>query len=99
MSHLSGIRSFPRKYKPKAQNRHGYRNRISHKAQNTKSVAALDTGAGDPPAQNGPHFTGSNANTKFIRVVTNAARRARLDYEGFRRLCAVVRKELGLRRP
>ena len=44
-------------------------------------------------------FTSANGNAKLIRAVVNLVRRARLDYEGFRRVCAMVRKEAGLRRP
>ena len=49
--------------------------------------------------KNGPHFGGANGNTKLVRTIANAVRRARLDYEGFRRVSALVRTELGLRRP
>ena len=33
----------------------------------------------------GPHFGGGSGNTKVVRTIANAVRRARLDYEGFRR--------------
>ena len=46
-----------------------------------------------------PDFTSANASAKLIRAIANLVRRARLDYEGFRRVCAMVRKEAGLRRP
>lgn len=46
----------------------------------------------------GPHFGGGNGNTKLVPTIANAVRRARLDYEGFRRVSALVRKELGMRR-
>jgi integrase len=45
------------------------------------------------------HFTSADRNTKLVREIARLARRARLDYEGFRRVCAEVRKEVGLRRP
>jgi integrase len=45
------------------------------------------------------HFTSANGNAKLVRDITRLVRRARLDYEGFRRVCAQVRKEAGLRRP
>lgn len=44
-------------------------------------------------------FAGANANAKLVRAVSNLIRRARLDYDGFRRVCAQVRKEIGMRRP
>ena len=45
------------------------------------------------------HFAGANENAKLVRAVANLVRRDRLDYEGFRRVCAQVRKVVGLRRP
>jgi integrase/recombinase XerD len=47
----------------------------------------------------GGHFAGANGNAKLVRDLSNLVRRARLDYESFRRVCAEVRKELELRRP
>jgi hypothetical protein len=37
--------------------------------------------------------------TKLVRAIVSLVRRARLDYEGFRRVCAQVRKELEIQRP
>ena len=48
---------------------------------------------------NDKHFAAANKNAKLVRAIANLVRRARLDYEGFRRVCAQVRKEAGLRRP
>jgi len=48
---------------------------------------------------NGQHFASPNQNAKLVRAIANLARRARLDYEGFRRVSAQVRSELGLKRP
>lgn len=48
---------------------------------------------------NSEPFANAKENAKLIKAIANLVRRARLDYEGFRRLCASVRKELGLRRP
>ncbi|MEO7652203.1 MAG: hypothetical protein ABIZ80_17200 [Bryobacteraceae bacterium] len=42
------------------------------------------------------HFTSANQNTKLIRDIARLVRRARLDYEAFRRVCSQVRKEAGL---
>ena len=50
-------------------------------------------------AERAGHFTGANANTKLVREIARLVRRARLDYEGFRRVCAQVRKAVGLNRP
>jgi hypothetical protein len=50
-------------------------------------------------AENVQDFAGANENAKLVRAVSNLIRRARLDYEGFRRVCAQVRKEIGMRRP
>jgi integrase len=47
----------------------------------------------------GQDFGGAKESAKLVRAIANAVRRARLDYEGFRRVSALVRKELGLRRP
>jgi integrase/recombinase XerD len=44
-------------------------------------------------------FTSANENTKLIRDISRLVRRARIDYEGFRRVCSRVRKEAGLQRP
>src|SRR5882672_8041893 len=44
-------------------------------------------------------FTSANENAKLVREISRLVRRARLDYEGFRRVCSQVRKEAGLRRP
>jgi integrase/recombinase XerD len=44
-------------------------------------------------------FTSANGNTKLVKTISNLVRRARLDYEGFRRVCSQVRKEADLRRP
>ena len=49
--------------------------------------------------ESGPDFAAANGNTKLVRQIVRLVRRARLDYEGLRRVCAAVRKELGLRRP
>ena len=48
---------------------------------------------------NGQDFAGANQNAKLVRAIANLVRRARLDYEAFRRVCTLVRKETGLRRP
>jgi integrase/recombinase XerD len=45
------------------------------------------------------HFTSADGNTKLVREIARLVRRARLDYDGLRRVCAQVRKEVGLRRP
>jgi integrase len=45
------------------------------------------------------HFTSANENTKLVRDISRLVRRARIDYEGFRRVCSRVRKEAGLQRP
>jgi integrase/recombinase XerD len=49
--------------------------------------------------ENSQHFTRANQNAKLVRAIATLVRRARLDYEGFRRVCALVRKELEIRRP
>ena len=49
--------------------------------------------------KNKEHFTGSNQIAKLVRAIVTLVRRARIDYEGFRRVRAQVRKELGIRRP
>ncbi len=49
--------------------------------------------------ENGRDFADANASAKLVRAISNLVRRARLDYEAFRRVCAQVRKEAGLRRP
>ena len=49
--------------------------------------------------ENGKDFAGANGNTKLVRAIANLVRRARVDYEAFRRVCSEVRKEIGLRRP
>jgi integrase len=50
-------------------------------------------------APKGEHFGSAKESAKLVRAIANAVRRARLDYEGFRRVSVLVRKELGLRRP
>jgi integrase len=45
------------------------------------------------------HFGAANENAKLVRAIANLVRRSRLGYEDFRRVCAQVRKQLGLRRP
>src|SRR5260370_36355973 len=50
-------------------------------------------------AETARHFAGANVNAKLVRAMANLVRRARLDYEAFRRVCAQVRKAVGLRRP
>lgn len=49
--------------------------------------------------ENDKDFAGANTSAKLVRAISNLVRRARLDYEAFRRTCAQVRKEIGLRRP
>src|ERR1700716_3086111 len=49
--------------------------------------------------QTGEDFSSAKENTKLVRAISNLVRRARLDYEGFRRVCSQVRKEAELRRP
>jgi integrase len=49
--------------------------------------------------ENGQDFTGANGTAKLVREMARLVRRARLDYGGFRRVCAQLRKEAGLRRP
>jgi len=49
--------------------------------------------------QTGQQFVSAIPNAKLVRAIATLVRRSRLDYEAFRRLCAQVRKELGLRRP
>jgi len=46
-----------------------------------------------------PDFISPNQNANLVRAIATLVRRARLDYEGFRRVCAQVRRDLGLRRP
>ena len=43
-------------------------------------------------AKNSRHFAGANGNAKLVRAIVRLVRRARLDYEGFRRVCAQVRR-------
>jgi hypothetical protein len=50
-------------------------------------------------SENGQHFASANQNAKLVRAIVTLVRRARLDYEGFRRVCAQVRRELEIRRP
>jgi site-specific recombinase XerD len=45
------------------------------------------------------HFTSASGKAKLVRAIATLVRRARLDYEGFRRVCAQVRKELEICRP
>jgi integrase/recombinase XerD len=49
--------------------------------------------------RNSQVFAGAKVNAKLAHAIARLVRRARLDYEGFRRVCAQVRKETGLRRP
>lgn len=49
--------------------------------------------------ENGREFAGANGSAKLVRAISNLVRRARLDYEAFRRVSAEVRREIGLRRP
>jgi integrase len=49
--------------------------------------------------ENVKDFTGANTNAKLVRAISSLVRRARLDYDAFRRVCAQMRKEIGLRRP
>jgi len=49
--------------------------------------------------RNSADFADSNERAKLAREIARLVRRARLDYEGFRRVCAQVRRQLGLRRP
>lgn len=44
-------------------------------------------------------FTAANENAKLVRDISRLVRRARLDYESFRRVCGQVRKETALCRP
>src|SRR4051812_20283814 len=74
-------------------------NPISHKGQNAKLNAPKQRRTEAGRAGKGLHFAGAIPNAKLVRAVANAVRHARLDYEGFRRLSAAVRKQLGLRRP
>jgi hypothetical protein len=48
--------------------------------------------------ETGKDFAGANENAKLVRAISNLVRRARLDYGAFRRVCAQVRKEVGMRR-
>jgi len=73
--------------------------RISHKGQKAKLPARKPGRTDGGGVDNDQHFASSNGNAKLVRTVVNAVRRSRLDYEVFRQLCAVVRRELGLRRP
>jgi integrase len=50
-------------------------------------------------AENWQDFASANENAKLVKAIANLVRRSRLDYEGFRRVCAQVRKAAGLRRP
>ena len=47
----------------------------------------------------GDIFAVANQNAKLVRAIAGLVRRARLDSEGFRRICARVRKELEIRWP
>ncbi len=49
--------------------------------------------------ENVPQFADANANAKLVRQIVRLFRRARLDYESFRRVCAQARRDLGLSRP
>ncbi len=44
-------------------------------------------------------FASISEKAKLIRQIARLVRRARLDYEQFRLVCAAVRRELGMRRP
>jgi len=46
--------------------------------------------------RNSQGFAAANVNAKLLRAVTTLVRRARLDYEDFRRLCVQVRRNLDL---
>ena len=72
---------------------------ISHKGQKAKPTAGKPPADGTGGPENNPVFAGANQSAKLVRSVANLVRRARLDYEGFRRLCSEVRKELALQRP
>src|SRR5580765_1152949 len=50
-------------------------------------------------AKNSRHFAGADRNAKLVRAIVTLVRFSRLDYEGFRRVCAQVRKEIEIRRP
>ena len=50
-------------------------------------------------AETSKHFAGANENAKLVKAMVNLVRRARLDYEAFRRVCARVRKAVALQRP
>jgi len=50
-------------------------------------------------AETSKHFAGANEKAKLVKTMANLVRRARLDYEAFRRVCAQVRRVAGLRRP
>ena len=39
-------------------------------------------------AKNSRHFAGANEIAKLVRAIVTLVRRARIDYEGFRRVCA-----------
>ncbi len=49
--------------------------------------------------KNAADFANASGKAKLIRQIARLVRRARLDYEQFRSVCAAVRRELGLRRP
>jgi len=51
------------------------------------------------PPQTTPDFAAPNTNAKLVRAISTLVRRARLDYDGFRRVCGDVRRATGLRRP
>src|SRR5713226_4219556 len=50
-------------------------------------------------ARNALSFADAKANAKLAHAIARLVRRARIDYDGFRRVCAQVRKESGLSRP
>ena len=45
------------------------------------------------------HFTSANENTKLVRDIARLVRRARLDYEGVRRICSRCARKPGYLRP
>ena len=49
--------------------------------------------------KNAADFANASGKAKLIRQIARLVRRARLDYEQFRSVCAAVRRELDMRRP
>jgi hypothetical protein len=72
---------------------------VSHKGQNAKLKPGFEPEKVMTEVENREHFTSANQNAKVVRAIATLVRRARLDYDGFRRMCAQVRKDLGIRRP